>query len=131
MKQRLQAENTFENDFAMVTFGSEDSVFSNLSASLAEIRKQKGVIGYILRSNSFALVDLSESEKISQYALLSCEIEDSCQNLAKHFSLGAPESTLVEGTEVKVLCMSIGENRLSVFMEKEATHAGIIKRIVL
>jgi predicted regulator of Ras-like GTPase activity (Roadblock/LC7/MglB family) len=128
--KRLQAEETSNNDFAVVTVGDEKSVFSNLSISLAEIRKSKGVIGYILRSNSSALVDLSETEKISQYALLSWQIEESGQNLARQFSLGVPESTLVEGAEVKVLCMSIGENRLSVFMEKLEPPEWIIKRII-
>ena len=81
MKQRLQAEETSGNDFAVVTVGDENSVFSNLSISLAEIRKSKGVIGYVLRSNSSALVDLGETEKISQYALLSWQIEESGQNI--------------------------------------------------
>lgn len=130
MKQGLQTQETAGNDFAVVTVGDENSVFSNLSTSLAEIRKSKGVIGYILRSNSSALFDLSETEKVSQYALLSWQIEDSGQNLARQFSLGVPESTLVEGAEVKVLCMSIGENRLSVFMEKQEPPAWIIKRII-
>ena len=38
---------------------------------------------------------------------------------------------LVEGEKVKVLCMSIGENKVSVFMEKTATHSWIIKRILI
>ncbi len=130
MKQKLQVENAPENDFAMIAVGDENSIFSNLSANLAEICKSEGVIGYILRNNSSALVDLSEPEKISQYALLSWEIEDSGQSLAKQFSLGVPESTLAEGAEVKVLCMSIGENRLSVFMDKEEAHEWMIKRIM-
>ena len=41
------------------------------------------------------------------------------------------ESVLVEGENVKVLCMSIGENNISVFMEKKATHSWIIKRILI
>ncbi len=41
------------------------------------------------------------------------------------------ESVLVEGKSVKVLCMSVSVNRISVFMEKTATHAGIIQRILL
>ncbi len=131
MKQKLQVESTPENDFAVVTAGDENSAFSSLSAILAEIHKSEGVIGYILRSNSSALFDLSEPEKISQYALLSWEIEDSGQSMAKQFSLGVPESTLAEGAEVKVLCMSFGENRLSVFMEKEVIHAWMIKKLIL
>jgi len=86
LKQRLQAEETPGNDFAVVTVGDENSVFSNLSISLAEIRKSKGVIGYVLRSNSSALVDLGETEKISQYALLSWQIEESGHSEKQQFS---------------------------------------------
>ena len=81
MKQSLQAEKISGNDFAVVIVSNENSVFSNLSKSLAEIRKSKGVKGYILRSNSSALVDF-------------------------------------------------GENRLSVFLEKQEPPAWIIKRII-
>jgi hypothetical protein len=41
------------------------------------------------------------------------------------------ESVLVEGKFVKVLLMSIGDNRIGIFMDRSATHAGIIKRILL
>jgi predicted regulator of Ras-like GTPase activity (Roadblock/LC7/MglB family) len=58
-------------------------------------------------------------------------MHDSSQEITKQFNLGETESILVEGKNVKVLCMSIGENKISVFMEKSATHAWIIKRILL
>ena len=102
-----------------------------LAASLAEIRKLKGVMGYILRSNTSAIIDLTEQEKIIEYAILSSQISESSTEMAKQFNLTDIESVLVEGKNVKVLCMSIGENRISVFMEKTATHAWIIKRILL
>jgi predicted regulator of Ras-like GTPase activity (Roadblock/LC7/MglB family) len=51
--------------------------------------------------------------------------------MAKQFNLADIESVLVEGKSVKVLCMSVGENKISVFMEKTATHDWIIKRILL
>jgi predicted regulator of Ras-like GTPase activity (Roadblock/LC7/MglB family) len=51
--------------------------------------------------------------------------------MANQFNMADIESVLVEGKNVKVLCMSLSENRISVFMEKTATHAGIIKRILL
>ena len=126
-----EVEIESSNEVAMISFGEDNSVFASLSASLAEIRKLEGVIGYILRSNSSALVDISESDKIMQYAILSSEMHDCSKQIAEHFSLGEPESMLVEGESVKVLCMSIGENKVNVFMEKSATHAWIIKRILL
>ena len=40
--------------------------------------------------------------------------------MAKQFNLGETESVLVEGKDIKMLCMSLGENRISVFMDKSA-----------
>jgi predicted regulator of Ras-like GTPase activity (Roadblock/LC7/MglB family) len=126
-----EVETAFTNAVAITSVDEENSAFANLSASLAEIRKLKGVIGYILRSNTSAIIDLATPDKIIEYAFLSTQMHDSSQEITKQFNLGETESILVEGKNVKVLCMSIGENKISVFMEKSATHAWIIKRILL
>ncbi len=134
MKQKTstnETETAFTNEVAITSVDEENSAFANLSASLTEIRKLKGVIGYILRSNTSAIIDLNEQDKIIEYAVLSSQMHDSSQEITKQFNLGETESILVEGENVKVLCMSIGENKISVFMEKSATHAWIIKRILL
>jgi predicted regulator of Ras-like GTPase activity (Roadblock/LC7/MglB family) len=115
----------------VIVVGEEKTKFEALSASLAEIRKLKGVLGYILRSDTSAIIDLNDQDKIIPYAILSSQICESSLEMGKQFNLGATESVLVEGNTVKVLCMSLGENRVSVFMEKSATHAWIIKRIAL
>jgi len=126
-----EAETAFTNAVAITSVDEENSAFASLSASLAEIRKLKGVIGYILRSSTSAIIDLAAPDKIIEYAVLSSQMHDSSQEITKQFNLGETESILVEGKNVKVLCMSIGENKISVFMEKSATHAWIIKRILL
>lgn len=109
----------------------EDSVFASLGASLAEIRKLKGVVGYILRGSTSAIVDLDEDEKVSQYALLSYQLYESSLEIAKQLSVAQVESVLVEGGKLKVLFIRIGENNISVFMEKGASHSWIIKRILI
>ncbi len=130
MKQKAD-EKQFAEPVAITSVGSENSSFANLSASLAEIRKLKGVVGYILRSDASAIIDLNEQDKIIDYAVLSWQMHEASVEVAKQFNLGETESVLVEGKDIKVLCMSMGENRASVFMEKSATHAWIIKRILL
>ncbi len=120
-----------EEPVAVMSVGEETAAFANLSASLTEIRKLKGVVGYILRSDTSAIVDLSEQAKISQYALLSSEIHKSSVRLSKQFSLGHVESVLVEGKDLKVLCMGLGENKVSIFLEQMASYAWIVKRILL
>jgi predicted regulator of Ras-like GTPase activity (Roadblock/LC7/MglB family) len=75
-------------------------------------------------------VDIEEQEKISAFALLSTYIRESSFEIGKPFNLSDVESVLVEGKNVKVLCMSLGENKLDVFMEKSASDALVTKRIL-
>jgi predicted regulator of Ras-like GTPase activity (Roadblock/LC7/MglB family) len=109
----------------------EDSVFASLGASLAEIRKLEGVTGYILKGSTTAVVDCPEIEKVSLYALLSYQLYESSLEIAKQLSVAQVESVLVEGRDLKVLFIRIGENSISVFMEKGASHSWIIKRILI
>jgi predicted regulator of Ras-like GTPase activity (Roadblock/LC7/MglB family) len=133
LKSKISDEEakTDFNDSAVISVHDEKSTFASLNSSLAEIRKLKGVIGYILRNGSSAIIDLASSEKLTEYAIFSYEIAEACQEMIKNFNFGETESMLVEGESVKVLCMNIDENKISVFMEKNATHAWIIKRILL
>jgi predicted regulator of Ras-like GTPase activity (Roadblock/LC7/MglB family) len=134
LKQKIstsEVETAFTDAIAISAVEEENSVFSNLSESMVETCKVKGVIGYIVRSNTSAIIDLKEQDKIIEYAALTYQIHDSSQEIAKQLNLGETESTLVEGKNIKVLCMSVGENRISVFMEKSTNHTGIIRRILL
>ena len=133
MKQKTCTETSTEltDSTAVISVGDDNAVFANLSASLAEIRKLKGVKGYILRSETSAIIDLTEQDKIIDYAILSSQISESSLEMAKQFNLTNIESILVEGKSVKVLCMSVRENNIGIFIEKTATHIWIIKRILL
>ena len=126
-----EAETAITNQVVIAAVDDENSAFASLSASLAEIRKLKGVIGYLLRSSTSAIIDFEEPDKITENALLSSQIHDSCLEMQQQLNLGEMESVLVEGEKVKVLCMSRGENNVSVFMEKTALHSWIIKRILV
>jgi predicted regulator of Ras-like GTPase activity (Roadblock/LC7/MglB family) len=133
MKQKKCTETSTEliDSAAVISVGDDKDVFADLSTILAEIRKLKGVIGYILRSESSAIVDVTEQDKIIDYALLSSQIYESSFEMTKQFNISNIESVLVEGKSVKVLCMSVGENKIGVFMEKTAAHAWITKRVLL
>ena len=106
----------------------EDPAFAGLRSSLAEINKVEGVKGYILRNTTSAVIDLQNPAKLVEYALLSSQATDACQEISDLFKLDITK-TVVEGKEVKVLCMIIGENRLSVLMEKNVDQADIFRRI--
>jgi len=111
--------------------GESASVFSNLAATLAEIRKLRGVKGYILCSSTAAVADLTPNAALSQYAVLSHQISNCTRSIAEQFNLADVEGIIIEGTQLKVLCMSIDGNKLSIFMDKTCLHTWIVKRILL
>lgn len=129
MKQQIN-QNTSDKP-TVSAVAADCSVFANLATTLTEIRKLKGVTGYILRNNSTAMVDLSPKESVTEYATLSAQISDACRGMIKQFNLADIECVLVEGKTLKVLCMNLGENQIAVFMEKTCAHAWIVKRILL
>lgn len=131
-KKRSQQENSttiIVDDEELSAAPEEDEAYTDLSNKLAEIRKDKDIIGYILRSATSATIDLKEPEKIVEYAIFSSQVLDSSREISELFELGDIESTLIEGKGIKVLCMVIGENKISIFMEKNADHADILKRV--
>jgi predicted regulator of Ras-like GTPase activity (Roadblock/LC7/MglB family) len=115
---------------AVISTADDNEMFAGLATSLAEIRKLNGVNGYILRSNKSAIIDLIEQDKTSEYAILSTQINESSQEMAKQFNLSDIEYVLVEGKRSKALCMTLGENKIGIFMEKTATQDLIVKRIL-
>lgn len=126
-----ETETLSANPVVVSAVDGETPTFESINTSLSEIRKLKGVLGYILRSDTSAVIDFPQSDKIIENAALSSQINESCLEITKQFNLGGMESVLVEGEDAKVLCINIGENRINVFMEKNAPHSGIIKRILM
>jgi len=112
-----------------VTSEEEDQIFTDLGNRLAEIRKIQGVVGYILRNATSATIDLENPEKIVEYAMLSAQALDSSREISELFELGDAKSILIEGKDVKTLCIAIDENKIGIFMEKDADHDDILQRI--
>ena len=126
-----QTETSLTNVAVITTSNAENPTFASLGASLVEIQKMKGVLGYIMRGTVSAVLDLAEGDKITHYAFLSYQLHESCLEIAKQLSISEIESALVEGKSLKVLFVKVGENKISVFMEKSADHLGILKRLLI
>jgi predicted regulator of Ras-like GTPase activity (Roadblock/LC7/MglB family) len=130
-KQGIQENSTNiivdEDDIADPS--EEDQTFKDLSKKLAQIRKDKGVTGYILRNTTTATIDLKEPEKIVEYAIFSSQVLDSSREISNLYELGDVKSVLIEGKQNKTLCMNIDGNKISIFMEKNADDSDILKQI--
>jgi predicted regulator of Ras-like GTPase activity (Roadblock/LC7/MglB family) len=129
-KRNLQANvTTIMVDGVSVPEFEEDPNFITLSTSLSEIIKIPGVVGYILRNTNSAEIDLPDQAKLTDFAIISAQAIESGKEIAELFNLGNVENILIEGKDLKIICATIGENKVSVFMEKGVEHADIIARI--
>lgn len=98
----------------------EDLKYESLLASAQEFRKNEKVLGYILRGELQATVDLNEPARIIDYAMMASQVIESSEIMAESFNLGKVESVIIEGNAAKIVCAILGQNKISVFMEKTA-----------
>jgi len=102
---------------------------SDLRTSLEEIKTYNGVIGYILRNSTSAAIDLKDPTKIIDYAILSSSAIDAGEELSRLFDLGKIRNIVVEGKDVKVLSLTAGEDKISIFLEKNADCERILRKL--
>jgi predicted regulator of Ras-like GTPase activity (Roadblock/LC7/MglB family) len=102
---------------------------NNLRANLDEIKTCDGVVGYILRNSTSAAIELKDPTKLIDYAIISSSALDASEELSKLFDLGEVKDIVVEGKGVKVLSLTVGENRISIFLEKDADCEKILKKL--
>jgi len=102
---------------------------ADLRSVLDSIKTREGVIGYILRASTSAAVDIKDPSKIIDYAVLSASALESAESLSEAFELGRLSNIVVETKDLKILLLTIGEHRISVFMEKNVDHYSIYKEL--
>jgi predicted regulator of Ras-like GTPase activity (Roadblock/LC7/MglB family) len=94
----------------------------DMQETLKDIKNREGIIGYIIRGPNSASIDLKDPTKIIDYAILSATSLEAGQDIANTFEIGKVEAIILEGADMKVLSMAIGDNRLSIFMNKNVDH---------
>jgi len=102
---------------------------ADLRTALDKIKAKEGVMGYILRASTSAAVDIKDPSKIIDYAVLSASALESAESLSEAFELGKLSNIVVESKDLKILLVTIGEHRISVFMEKNVDHNSIYKEL--
>ncbi len=108
----------------------EKEQLGDLRSTLESIRGQEGVAGYIIRENSSATVNINDPSKIIDYAVLSGSAYKSAERLAEAFHLGSVSNAVIVGENLKVLLLTIGDQNISMFMEKNADHESICKQLL-
>jgi len=101
----------------------------DLQTLLDEVKKFKGVTGFILRNQASAFVDLEDSDKLADYALLSSLAFDASKHFSEVFDLGEIRHIFLNGKNIKILSVNIGENQVSVFMKKGANVERVLEKL--
>lgn len=96
---------------------------------LQDIMNQEGIIGYILRDEKSASVNLKDPAKITDYAILSATAFDVSHNMTETLQMGEVNTIIVESEETKLLSMNINNQRLSLFMQKNVDHNKLYKQL--
>jgi predicted regulator of Ras-like GTPase activity (Roadblock/LC7/MglB family) len=127
VKKRKETEETVitEEPVAVESAVSDDK----LRTSLEEIKNYDGVMGYIMRNTSSASIDLKDPAKIVDYAILSSTAFEATEEFSQLFRLGNLKNITVDGKNLRMLSIAIDENKISVFMEKNADAEKVMKRI--
>lgn len=107
----------------------EATVVNSLKAVLEAIKEYDGVIGYILRNTTSASIDLKDPTKIIDYAILSSSALDAGKVLSELFDLGDAGNIVVNGKTIKMVSLIVGENRVSVFMDRNADSEKVLRRL--
>jgi len=102
---------------------------NGLRAVLEEAKTHDGVVGYILRNPTSATIDLRDPTRIIDYAILSSSAFDAGKELSELFNLGKMKNIMVEGKEANMLSLAIGENRVSVFTEKNTDCERLLRKL--
>lgn len=82
-----------------------------------------------MRNSTSAAIDLTDPTKIIDFAIISSSAFDAGEELSKLFDLGEVKDIIVEGEVVKILSLTTGENKVSIFTEKNVDWEKILKKI--
>jgi predicted flap endonuclease-1-like 5' DNA nuclease/predicted regulator of Ras-like GTPase activity (Roadblock/LC7/MglB family) len=102
----------------------------NIKQNIEKLKQKEGIIGYILRNSKSASIDLNDPTKVIDYAVLSSSAFEASEELSNTFELGDVKNLGGEGHTVKLLSFTIGENKVSVFMEKNVDHKNVYKDLL-
>ena len=108
--------------------GEETHFFKKLKPILIDIRKNNKLRGFILKNSTQAIVDLNKPEELAELAVFASQIFNASAKLLRVCSHEQMKSAVLKGSKMTVLCVSIGGNELSIFVDKEVDYERILER---
>ncbi len=107
-----------------------DQDFESLQLIIAEVQKACKIKGFILKNSVRAIFNIYNPDDVFDLALLSSELFDSSAKLFEVTKAGTLNHVVLKGGQMSVLCLSDGENQLSIFMDRGTDYNVILDMIV-
>jgi len=107
----------------------EESEVDSLRQDLEKVKELDGVVGYILRDSSTAMINLDDPKKLVDYAILSSLALEVGDTLAKRLELGDVRDITLKGRDTKVVSLTRNETKISVFIDKEDEYEKILSKL--
>ncbi|MEM0314437.1 MAG: hypothetical protein QXQ41_07820 [Candidatus Bathyarchaeia archaeon] len=101
----------------------------DLHGFLEMLKQRPDVVGYVLRDNKATNIELKDPTKLIEYAILSSASIDAGEELSQIFYIGNVKRIMVSGKNVQVISMTMGENKISVFMERDADPGEVLEKL--
>lgn len=129
-KSIQESATTVMVEGAEITSEEEDTPFTALCRKLTEINKTLDLTGYTIKNTTSAVINIKNQEKLADYSILAAQAMKTSEDLSELFKLGNVNYILIEGKNQKILCMTIGENKVNIIMENDADHMAVIKQLL-
>jgi hypothetical protein len=134
MSKHATSTTELKSAFTMQPSGlanaEETRVFKKLKLRLSDIRKNNKLMGFTLKNSTQALADVDKPEELTELALLSNQIFCTSAKLLNACNQAAMKSAILEGSKMRILCLSVSGNQLTMFMEKTVNTDRILEKLV-
>lgn len=104
--------------------------FDALKLIISEVQKVHKIKAFILKNSARAMFSVADSGDIFDLALLSSEIFDSSAQLFEVTAAGPLNSVVLKGELLSVLCLCVGENQLSIFLDRSVDCGLVLDMMV-
>lgn len=105
----------------------ETHALKKLKSTLNEIYNIDGVLCTLLKNSTCAYVNLRDSQKIFDLAMLTQNLVKLSKRFLECFDAGASRKIVFEGQTLKVLVWNLEEVQVSVFMTHEVDYSKILE----
>ncbi len=134
MSKRVTSTTTeFKPAFTVSQSGlanaEEVRAFKKLLHALTEIRKHNKLIGYTMKNSTQAVADLDNPKELSDLAFLASQLFKTSANLLSVINQASMKCSVLEGSRMRILCLTIKGNQISLFIEKTVDYGRVLEKL--